>query len=222
MCKIQEELAGRTLPGGNFRIIVQPVHQNDLLASLVFSLIAGEDNCKDAQGDSMPQDGRYAHTFSIPLSPGNPPVSVTKTMERVILPRRILLAEDNDSNCFVATTFLTKFGYTVKCASNGQDVLELLPRENFDIILMDVQMPVLDGLETTKRIRTSRSRQWDPDIPIIALTAYAMKGDRERFLAAGMDEYVAKPVKFRDLFGTMDRVVLRKRLEKNASENHRF
>ncbi|MFW6236169.1 MAG: response regulator, partial [Desulfovibrionales bacterium] len=74
--------------------------------------------------------------------------------------------------------------------------LEKLKKDRFDLILMDIQMPEMNGLEATEKIRSSPDQGWDPKIPIIALTAYAMKGDRERFLTAGMNDYVTKPVDF--------------------------
>jgi len=87
---------------------------------------------------------------------------------------------------------LAKRGYGVVTVKDGQEALEALAREPFDCVLMDVQMPVLDGEEATRRIRASKE-PWST-IPIIALTAHAMKGDRARFLQAGMDEYLSKPL----------------------------
>ncbi|HKI80069.1 MAG TPA: response regulator, partial [Pseudodesulfovibrio sp.] len=108
----------------------------------------------------------------------------------------ILLADDNPMNRKYLQHFLTMFGHTVTTAENGVQALEAL-RENgrtLDVILMDVQMPEMSGLEATRAIRESDGRLYDRRIPIIALTAYAMKGDRERMLDAGMDDYVSKPV----------------------------
>jgi signal transduction histidine kinase/DNA-binding response OmpR family regulator len=106
--------------------------------------------------------------------------------------RRILLAEDNAVNKLLASTILQKVGHQVEVASNGLEVLEALQREHFDLILMDVQMPVLDGLEATARIRAMESP--DRDIPIVALTAHAMNGAREHFVSLGMDDYLEKPL----------------------------
>jgi PAS domain S-box-containing protein len=108
----------------------------------------------------------------------------------------ILLAEDNQVNRVFLTRFLTNAGHTVETAENGLEVLKILPGEHFDLVLMDIQMPEMDGLEATRRIRSSDGEQFDPEIPIIALTAYAMKGDKERFLEAGMNDYVTKPINF--------------------------
>jgi len=105
---------------------------------------------------------------------------------------RILLAEDNTLNQLFMAKLLAKRGYGVVTVKDGQEALEALAREPFDCVLMDVQMPVLDGEEATRRIRASKE-PWST-IPIIALTAHAMKGDRARFLQAGMDEYLSKPL----------------------------
>jgi len=106
---------------------------------------------------------------------------------------RILLVEDSLVNQKVAMALMAKSGHTIVVANNGQEALDILATEKFDLILMDVQMPVLDGMQTTAAIRTSELGT-DQHQPIIAITAHAMSGDRERCLAVGMDEYVSKPV----------------------------
>jgi CheY-like chemotaxis protein len=111
---------------------------------------------------------------------------------------RILLAEDNRVNQAVATAILEKRGHTLVVANNGVEALSLHLQEPFDIVLMDVQMPEMDGLSATKQIR-KREKGTQLHLPIIAMTAYAMKGDRERCLAAGMDGYVSKPIVVADL-----------------------
>ncbi len=111
-------------------------------------------------------------------------------------PLSILLAEDNAVNRLFLHRALSTAGHTVTEAVNGYQALEELGRGRFDLILMDIQMPEMDGLEATREIR---SNGLAPGIPIIALTAYAMKGDREKFLEAGMDGYVSKPVDFGEL-----------------------
>jgi PAS domain S-box-containing protein len=116
---------------------------------------------------------------------------------------KILLAEDNKLNRVMVVRWLEKAGHTVTVAQNGKEALASLEMESFDIILMDVQMPEMDGFEATSAIR-EQERITGAHIPIIAMTAHAMAGDRERCLENGMDGYLAKPVKSHDLFETID------------------
>ena len=94
----------------------------------------------------------------------------------------------------ILKAILTKLGHKTKVVSNGYSAMDLLKSMDFDVILMDVQMPKLDGLETTRIIRSSKKSAQTKNIPIIALTAYAMAGDKERCMEAGMDYYLSKPV----------------------------
>ena len=107
---------------------------------------------------------------------------------------RILLAEDNLVNQRLAVKVLSKRGYSVVVAVNGREAVEAFEREPFDVVLMDVQMPEMDGFEATAVIR-EKEKEEGGHIPIIAMTAHAMKGDRERCIEAGMDEYVSKPIR---------------------------
>ncbi|MGE4194818.1 MAG: ATP-binding protein [Pseudodesulfovibrio sp.] len=130
-----------------------------------------------------------------------PAVAPLKARKPSTLHLNILLADDNPMNRKYLKHFLTMFGHTVTTAENGLEVLELL-RENgreIDVVLMDVQMPEMSGIEATRAIRESDGRLYDRNIPIIALTAYAMKGDRERMLESGMNDYVSKPVDMHQL-----------------------
>jgi len=120
-------------------------------------------------------------------------------------PLRILVAEDNSVNQRLAQRLLEKHGHAVKLAANGLEALAAFAAERFDLILMDLQMPELDGLQTTLAIR-EREKAGGHHIPIIALTAHAMKGDRERCLAAQMDGYLAKPFKPAELFAAIERL----------------
>jgi signal transduction histidine kinase/ActR/RegA family two-component response regulator len=119
----------------------------------------------------------------------------------------ILLAEDDPTNQAVAKRLLEKHGHKVTCTATGQEALDAMEAENFDLILMDVQMPDMDGIEATRRIRNDNSGKWDPDIPIIAITAHAMAGDRERFMEAGMNHYLTKPLDLDELTSLLGRLI---------------
>ncbi len=114
-------------------------------------------------------------------------------------PARILVVEDNTTNQQVALAILGKLGHQVDVVGNGVEALEALGRAHYDIVLMDCEMADMDGCETTRRIRCPSSGVRNPGIPIIALTAHALVGDRERCIAAGMNDYLAKPIEPRQL-----------------------
>jgi PAS domain S-box-containing protein len=118
----------------------------------------------------------------------------------------VLLAEDNIINQKVAVRILESHGHTVKVAGNGLEVLSALEKGSFDCILMDVQMPQMDGLQATAMIR-KKEEETGRHIPIVAMTAHAMKGDREKCLEAGMDDYISKPLKPFEILKTIDLVV---------------
>ncbi len=118
----------------------------------------------------------------------------------------ILLAEDNLINRNLAMQLLTKKGWDVVTAENGMKALEIARNNTFDLILMDIQMPVMDGLEATEEIRKYENNE-GRRTPIIALTAHAMKGDRERCLGAGMDHYIPKPIKPAEMFAAIEKAV---------------
>jgi CheY-like chemotaxis protein/HPt (histidine-containing phosphotransfer) domain-containing protein len=123
----------------------------------------------------------------------------------------VLLAEDNKVNQMLAVRLLEKQGHRVTVAGDGAEALDLSARRDFDLVLMDVQMPEVDGLEATRRIRERESGA-GKHVPIVAMTAHAMKGDRERCLAAGMDDYVSKPIEPAELGAVIDRVARRRAL----------
>ena len=112
---------------------------------------------------------------------------------------QVLLAEDESSNAFAIKNLLHKCGHVVTVVENGKEALEKLEQSDFDLILMDIQMPVMNGIEATQAIRSSDKLGSKKNIPIIAMTAYAMSGDREKFLASGADGYLGKPFKLEDL-----------------------
>ena len=121
-------------------------------------------------------------------------------------PMAILLAEDERVNRMSVQRHLEKLGHTVTCAEDGQQAIDVLRWNNFDCILMDIQMPRVDGIAATQVIRDDMTLGAKKDIPIIALTAHAMKGDREKFIDAGMTDYLAKPVEFVDLIAALSHV----------------
>jgi CheY-like chemotaxis protein len=132
-----------------------------------------------------------------PRLPAKPSVSVSEK------PLKILLAEDNAVNRVLATRLLEKAGHSTVGVSDGAQAVSAYERERFDVILMDGQMPVMDGIQATAAIR-EKERTTGTHIPIVAVTAHALDGDRERFLAAGMDGYVPKPVRASELFAAIE------------------
>jgi CheY-like chemotaxis protein len=107
---------------------------------------------------------------------------------------RLLLAEDNEINQKVALGILKNFGYRTDVVSNGKDAVKAMERIHYDMVFMDCQMPEMDGYTATKEVRSLQSNVLDHNVPIIAMTAHAMKGDREKCLASGMDDYISKPI----------------------------
>ncbi|MBC7531774.1 MAG: response regulator [Oligoflexus sp.] len=124
-------------------------------------------------------------------------------------PFRILVAEDNASNQKIAIKVLERMGLHVHVVANGLEVLNALDSIPFDLVLMDCQMPELDGYEATRRIRSHPTLP-RTNIPIVAMTANAITGDRERCLAAGMNDYISKPVKFDGLYSVLSRWLINK------------
>ena len=117
----------------------------------------------------------------------------------------VLLVEDNPTNQLVALGLLKKFGLDAETAVNGEEALRALQKKPFDLVLMDVHMPVMDGLEATRRIRSVESGVLNHQVPVVAMTALAFSEDRQRCLAAGMDDYVSKPVDVQDLSRVLKR-----------------
>jgi len=133
-----------------------------------------------------------------------------------LYPLRVLLAEDHLVNQKVAMRILRQMGYRADVANNGLEALETLRREDYDVILMDVQMPEMDGLEATGRIR----EEWDgrPQPVIVAMTANAMEGDRDRCLQAGMDLYLSKPIRINELEESLIKAHRMRRARREESE----
>ncbi len=171
--------------------VTKPVRQSDLFKSIMDAMTVAKQKAAASAPPGPISMGAY---FPARATDGGAP--------------RILLAEDNEVNRIVATEILKKAGYRFETAVNGAKAVEAVKKEFFDVVLMDCQMPVMDGFEATREIR-----RWEgagPEIggyrraiPIIALTANAMKGDRERCLEAGMDAYTAKPIDPKHLLSTI-------------------
>lgn len=145
------------------------------------------------------------HNSSEPLA--SEPRAVSTAVESL----RILVAEDNAVNQQIARRLLEKRGHTVVLVADGRAAVDRLEHESFDLVLMDVQMPIMDGVEATAAIR-ARELKTGGWLPIIAMTAHAMKGDREKYLAAGMDGYISKPVQKQALWDVVEDFGAQKRL----------
>lgn len=143
------------------------------------------------------------HEIAAPqISTTSPGTVEPRTEPSAVQGVRLLLVEDNLVNQKVVLAILRKKGYYIEVANHGREALEKLEASDYDLVLMDIQMPVLDGLEATRLIR--RNARWD-DLPVVAMTAHAMNGDRERCLQAGMNAYISKPVQPAHLIATIDR-----------------
>jgi two-component system, sensor histidine kinase and response regulator len=178
-----EKIAARCKEAGFSAFLTKPARRNILLRSL--SKMLGIQVVSDTPAAGAPLVTQY---------------SVREDIKHSV---RLLLAEDNPVNQKLAVMMLKKAGYNVQVVGNGREALEVFTRtpDQFDTILMDVQMPEMDGLEATRQIR----RQGFAEIPIIAMTANAMKGDREICLAAGMNDYISKPIKRELVFAILER-----------------
>jgi signal transduction histidine kinase/DNA-binding response OmpR family regulator len=166
--------------------LTKPVKQSSLYNAIVGSLI----------GNSLEMPERVPEKIQ--------PYEITDQASL-----RILLAEDNAVNQKLAIKLLERMGYRTDVAGNGLEVLDALERQRYDLILMDVQMPEMDGLQTTRAIRSRLPAERQPHI--IAMTANAMQGDREMCIQAGMDDYVSKPIQVKELQSAMERIVESKR-----------
>ena len=157
----------------------------------------------------LPAAAVIPHDLPVPGVAGEPPVAPMPMAPhgQPPAPGRILLAEDNVVNQKVAVRLLEKHGYTVVVANNGLEALAVLSREPFDLVLMDVQMPEMGGFEATAAIRW-QEQETGRHMPIIAMTAHTMQGDRERCLEAGMDGYVSKPIRVQELLAVLERLMV--------------
>jgi PAS domain S-box-containing protein len=176
--------------------VSKPVKQSDLLDAMVQCLALG-------RGTAGPRAG--------------PQLIKRRGAERPSGPRlRILLAEDNPINRKLAVHLLKGRGYEVTLATNGREALRAVEMDSFDAALLDVQMPVMGGFEATAAIR-AHEKETGAHLPIVAITAHAMQGDRERCIEAGMDAYISKPIRAAELFKTLDSFAPRADSEKPAA-----
>jgi len=169
--------------------LMKPVKQSELLDSIAAALCVATAD----KAITIPPDQRSEPASSL----------------------NILLAEDGLVNQKVAVNLLEQRGHKVTVANDGREAVDALERKSFDAVLMDIQMPAMDGLEATGIIRR-REKASGGYIPIIAMTAHAMEGDRERCLEAGMDAYIAKPIRARELYDTVETTVARMHLSRKA------
>jgi CheY-like chemotaxis protein len=175
------------------------------ICQLLVGLMGGELSLESQEGRGS------TFTFTTDLKVGDPAAVERERLEAETPPPEtepmtVLLADDNPLNRELATTLLSEQGHRVLAVKNGIEALNALRESPFDLVLMDVQMPIMDGVSATRAIRDPNSGALNPNIPIVALTAHALKGDRERFLDAGMDDYIAKPIQMRDFYNTIARV----------------
>jgi len=166
--------------------LVKPVRQSELLDMICRGL---QESTHDRAHDS----GQIIRTRPVPLS----------GMANQL---RVLVAEDNAVNQTLARRLLEKRGYAVTVVPDGRAALDAFFSQPFDIVLMDVQMPTLDGFEATAAIRR-HEQSTGTHVPIVAMTAHAIKGDEQRCLSAGMDSYIAKPIRAEELYGTLEKLL---------------
>ncbi len=169
--------------------LTKPIRRSQLFDSLVIVLCHRQTQCRAPEAELVTR-----HTV------------IESRRQKV----RILLAEDNTINRKLALHLLEKFGFQADAVANGLEAVKALETAPYDLVLMDIQMPEMDGLEATQTIRSQTSNVMDHQIPIIALTAHAMKGDREICLNAGMDDYITKPIKPEELFSAIEKQIARR------------
>lgn len=161
------------------------------IAERLVILMGGEIGCESAPGQGS------LFWLTIPTVQAMP-AAPKDTRAPDTLSGHVLVVEDNAPNRMLIGAYLDEFGVTYDMVESGLDALERLASKSYDLVLMDIKMPELDGVETTKRVRKMQGHA--AEVPIVALTAHAMKGDREGYLAAGLDGYISKPIRGRDLF----------------------
>ncbi len=180
--------------------LVKPIKQSELLSAVLGASRIG----------NLPADNRDVPVENAPLEPASREATKPSSL-------RILLAEDTYVNQQLMLQIFQRHGYEVLIANNGREACEIIKQETVDVVLMDVQMPEMDGLTATAEIRRGEASRGDR-LPIIALTAHAMKGDREKCIAAGMDAYVTKPIQVDEIVALIAKFAGDKSAPSSAAE----
>ena len=165
---------------------------------------------------SVPGKGS-SFTFSLELPVAEPTATAITARVRRLESLSVLVAEDNIVNQTIIEAMLKQLGHSIRMVATGRAALDAMARESFDLVLMDCNMPEMDGLDATRQLRAGAAGVRDVHVPVIALTANAMDGDRERCLAAGMNDFLAKPVTIAALRAAIDRAQVMRRPEKIMS-----
>jgi len=217
--------AGAGLPSDKLRSLLEPVTQTGGSSSLLkrqdagfglaaakrlVNLLGGEMSIQSTPGAGttirfhVRAEPAEAHPSSPQTRAARFPGSARQTPDH---PMRILVVEDNVVNLTVAKRFIERIGHQAATAENGQDALDMLSEAHYDLILMDVQMPIMDGMEATRRIRAGETL--NSRAPIVAMTAHTLEDDRDRFLEAGMDDYLPKPMSLNSLDELIQKIAAR-------------
>ncbi|MCS6825775.1 MAG: PAS domain S-box protein [Caldilinea sp.] len=180
-----------------------------LITSLGYQSVANHEGLFVAQIAKPLRQSHLREQIALALGQRWQPPTVTTPVATVATPSsarplRILLAEDNVVNQKVALTMLKKLGYSADAVANGREALAALAEIYYDLVLMDCEMPEMDGFEATTHIRSGEAGVLNPSVPIIAMTAHALQGDRERCLAVGMNDYISKPVQLSTLSAVLE------------------
>ncbi|WP_308506852.1 hybrid sensor histidine kinase/response regulator [Pseudoduganella ginsengisoli] len=188
--------------------LIKPPRACDLFDCIVTPLRSDARHSEaTAPAPASPPAAAAAHATAAPGmdSAGHPALPAAAAAARQGKRRKVLLAEDNPINVQVASAMLQSLGLDVRCAGNGAEALDALRTSAFDAVLMDCQMPVMDGIAATAEIRRHEQQQGRTRLPVVAITANALPGDRETCLAAGMDDYISKPFTRQGLGDTLSR-----------------
>ena len=224
-------LADAMLPGIDGFTLAEWLRNNAKLAGPVILMLTAADRCKrpkccqDVGALCLEKPISQSALFNMVTealgiqqqalkSADSAPAATSEAPSRLL---RVLLAEDTPANQKLVTYVLSKRGHTIEVVQNGQQALEAVGQQDFDVVLMDVQMPVMDGFLATQAIRTFTDPK-KASLPIIAMTAHALKGDAERCLAAGMDGYISKPVKGEELIELVERLAGTGKSDEQAAE----